>query len=116
MIGEARGEPLAAGVVGARLRVPLSGTPGPHWSGAFTASLTQNLAGHRHVGHLRLDHVVQGSELVLDGVEEGEAAALGACLQRAVDAANGACANDAPPEPANMSPQDADSIAGKVEI
>ena len=116
MNGDARGEPLARGVVGARVRVPLSGTPGPHWSKAFTAYLTQELIGHGHVGHLHLDNVVQGRELVLDGVEDGEAEALGACLSRAVDLANGACENDTAPEPANMSPQAADAIASKVEI
>jgi hypothetical protein len=116
MIGEVHGEPLAAGLVGARIRVPLTGTPGPHWSRAFASYLMQDLAGHSHIGHLHLNQAVQGRELVLDGVEDGEAAALGACLRRAVEAANGACVNDGAPEPANMSPQDAEAIAQRVQI
>ena len=116
MIGEVHGEPLAAGQVGARVRVPLTGTPGPHWSRAFTAYLMQDLAGHGHIGHLHLNHVVQGRDLVLDGVEESEAEALGACLHRAVDAANGACANDGAPDPPNMSPREAAAIAERVKI
>jgi hypothetical protein len=116
MMGDVRGEPLARGRVGARVRVALTGTPGPHWSRAFTAHLTRDLMGHGSVGHLQLAHVVQGRELVLDGVEDCEAAALGACLQRAVEAANGACANDRPPEPANMSPQEAEAIAHDVRV
>src|SRR5215213_7076244 len=91
LIGAVRGEPLAAGRVGARLRVPLTGTPGPHWSRAFSSYLAQDLTGHCAVGHLHLNDVVQGSELVLEGVEPGEAPALGECLERAVDAANRAC-------------------------
>ncbi len=116
MIGDVRGEPLAEGLVGARVRVPLTGTPGPHWSRAFTAYLMQDLAGHGNVGHLHLNHVVQGRDLVLDGVEDSEGAALGACLRRAVEAANGACENDGAPEPANMSLQEADAIAHRVQI
>ena len=116
MLGDVRGEPLGAGQVGARIRVPLTGTPGPHWSRAFTAYLMRELAGHGHIGHLQLNQVVQGRELVLDGVEADEAAALGSCLQRAVEAANGACENDGAPDPANMSQQEASAIAERVEI
>ena len=116
MIGDVRGEPLAAGLVGARVRVPLTGTPGPHWSRAFSAYLMRDLAGHGHIGHLHLDHVVQGGDLVLDGVEETEAPALGACLLRAVEAANGACENDGAPHPANMTVGEADAIARRVRV
>lgn len=116
MIGDVCGEPLAQGRVGARVRVPLTGTPGPHWSRAFTAHLTQDLMGHGSVGHLQLANVVQGRELVLDGVEDCEAAALGACLQRAVEAANGACASEPPPEPPNMSSREAAAIAHEVRV
>jgi hypothetical protein len=115
MTGGACGEPLAPGQVGARVRVPLTGTPSAEWSRAFTAHLTQHLTGHHHVGHLHLDHVVQGSDLVLDGVEDPEAGALGTCLHRAVEAANGACHDDRPSEPGNMSRQQADAIAHQVE-
>jgi hypothetical protein len=97
--GNARGEPL-------------SGTPSPRWSRALGAHLANELTGHPAVGHLQLDEVVQGSELVLEGVEEREAPALGDCLLRAVEAAN-ACVPDgeeaAPP--ANMPRTEADRIA-----
>jgi hypothetical protein len=116
LIGAVRGEPLAAGRVGARLRVPLTGTPGPHWSRAFSSYLAQDLTGHCAVGHLHLNDVVQGSELVLEGVEPGEAPALGECLERAVDAANRACANDGSAERLNMSPGEAEAIAHRVEF
>ena len=113
--GQARGEPLPEGRVGARVRVPLSGAPSPRWSRALTAHLANELTGHAAVGHLHLDEVVQGSDLVLEGVEEREAPVLGDCLQRAVVAAN-ACmqeATDAPP-PANMPVELAERIAVQV--
>jgi len=116
MTGDACGEPLASGQVGARIRVPLTGTPSAEWSRAFTAHLVRHLTGRHHIGHLHLDHVVQGRNLVLDGVEDREAGALGTCLHRAVEAANGACVEDRPSEPANMSRQEADAIAQRVEI
>ena len=111
--GAPRGEPLAAGRVGARVRVPLTGAPSPRWSRALGAQLANELTGHAAVGHLRLSEVVQGSDLVLEGVEEPEAPALGGCLQRAVAAANATVASD-PPEPANMPQQAADAIAVQV--
>src|SRR4051794_17396235 len=110
--GQVRGEPLPSGQVGARVVVPLSGTPGPRWSRVLTARLTKDLTGHRAVGHLHLDGVVRGGELVLDGVEDREAAALGRCLGRAVELANEACAGEASaPCDGNMSPQQAEAIA-----
>jgi len=116
MTGDACGEPLASGQVGARIRVPLTGTPSAEWSRAFTAHLVRHLTGRDHVGHLHLDHVVQGKDLVLEGVEGPEAAALGTCLDRAVEAANCACLDERPSEPGNMSRQEADAIAHQVEI
>jgi hypothetical protein len=110
--GNARGEPLSAGRVGARIRVPLSGAPSPRWSRTLSAHLANELTGHAAVGHLHLDEVVQGAELVLEGVEEREAPALGDCLIRAVEAAN-ACvreSGEAGP-PANMPRNEADRIA-----
>ena len=80
--GAPRGEPLAAGRVGARVRVPLSGPPSSRWSRALGGQLANELSGHTAVGHLRLGELVQGSDLVLEGVEECEATALGECLQR----------------------------------
>jgi hypothetical protein len=59
---------------------------------------------------------VQGRDLVLEGVEDCEADALGSCLRRAVDAANGACVEDRPCEPGNMSRPAADAIARQVAI
>jgi hypothetical protein len=116
LTGQVHGEPLAAGQVGARVRFGLTGTPGPRWSSVLTAHLAQDLTGHCAVGHLHLGDVVQGRELVLEGVEDREAAALGSCLQRAVEAANQACASDEAREPANMSQQEAEEIAQHVEL
>src|SRR3954451_23346716 len=107
--GAARGEPQSEGRVGARVRMPLSGAPSPRWSRALSAHLANELTGHPAVGHLQLDEAVQGAELVLEGVEEREAPALGSCLLRAVELAN-ACMpeeREAGP-PANMPPSEAD--------
>jgi hypothetical protein len=113
--GRGRGEPLPEGRVGARVRVPLSGAPSPRWSRALGAHLANELTGHAAVGHLQLDEVVQGTELVLEGVEEREAPALGDCLRRAVAAAN-ACVHDAAePQPRpNMPQPDAERIGVQV--
>jgi len=114
--GAPRGEPLAADRVGARVRVSLSGgAPSPRWSRALGAQLTNELSGHAAVGHLRLGEIVQGTELVLEGVEEREAPDLGACLARAVAAAN-ACVADDPSQPANMPQARAETIAAKVNL
>src|SRR3954454_15502489 len=95
IVGPASGEPLPVGHVGVRLRIPLSGAPSPRWSGDLKARLTAEFTGHRNVGHLVLNDVVQGHEIVLSGVEAGEAEALADVVQRAVEATNHACA-DAP--------------------
>ena len=115
LAGPARGEPLPAGRVGARVRVPLSGAPGAHWSKTLAAHLTTELLGHPAAGHQHVNDVVQGRDIVLDGGEEAEATTLGDCLRRAVDAANQACCHEAPPAPANMSPPEAEAIAGDVQ-
>jgi hypothetical protein len=112
--GTARGEPLPAGSVGARVRLPLSGAPSPRWSRALSAHLANALTGHAAVGHLHMDQLVQGSDLVLEGVEEREAPALGDCLRRAVEAANACLDDDATPPPTNMHRSLADRIATKV--
>ena len=111
--GTPRGEPLAAGRVGARVRVPLSGPPSARWSRALGGQLANELTGHTAVGHLRLGEIVQGSDLVLDGVEECEATALGECLQRAVAATNAAL-DPEPSRSANMPQTAADTIAMQV--
>ena len=90
------------------------GAPSPRWSRALGAQLTNELSGHAAVGHLRLGELVQGNDLVLEGVEEREAPDLGACLARAVAAAN-ACVADDPSQPANMPPARAEAIAAQVQ-
>jgi hypothetical protein len=114
--GPAHGEPLPAGRVGARVRVPLSGAPSPRWARALSAQLANALTGHAAVGHLRMDEIVQGSDLVLDGVEEAEAPELGACLERAVCAANDSTGADAAPSPTNMPREHAERIATDVHL
>ena len=99
--------------MGAGVRIPLTGPPSPRWSRALCAQLANELTGHPAVGHLRLDEVVQGSDLVLEGVEEREAPVLGECLERAVAAANACVATDPPPS-ANMPQAAADAIAVQV--
>src|SRR4051795_10225784 len=91
IVGEGRGEPLPAGRVGVRVRIPLSGCPSRRWSRDLSARLTNELVGHEAVGHLRLNDIVQGDQLVLEGVEAREAPALADALRRAVDATNRAC-------------------------
>ena len=113
--GAVHGEPLPSGRVGARVVVPLTGTPGPRWSRVLTAHLAQDLSGHRAVGHLHVSGIVQGRALVLEGVEPREAADLGRCLRRAVELANRACENDPAPCETNMSPDEARAIAQDVE-
>jgi hypothetical protein len=111
--GAPRGEPLAAGRVGARVRMPLTGAPSPRWSRALCARLANELIGRAAAGHLRLGEVVQGSELVLEGVEEPDARVLGDCLERAVAATNAAVGADPPPS-ANMPRAAAEAIAVQV--
>lgn len=96
IVGLASGEPLPEGHVGVRLRFPLSGTPSPRWSRDLTARLGVELTGRAAVGHLRLDQLVQGREIVLEGVESAEASHIAGAVERAVDAANNDCADDKP--------------------
>ena len=114
IVASAKGEALPAGRVGVRLRFPLSGTPSGRWSRDLSARLTTELTGRAHVGHLSLNDVVQGDEIVLDGVEAGETPNIAGALERAVDATNKACAttpDDAPP----ANPQaEAEAIARAV--
>ena len=97
IVSRARGEPLAAGSVGVRVRIQLSGYPSRGWMRDLGGCLTRELVGHPAIGHLRLNvnDIVQGNEIVLEGVEEREAPSLARALQRAVDAANHA-STDAP--------------------
>ena len=114
IVGPARGDPLPVGQVGVRLRIPLSGAPSPRWSRDLSARMTAEFTGHAHVGHLVLNDVVQGHEIVLDGVEAGEADALADAVERAVEATNRACA-DAPDDSIALKPrEEADAIARTV--
>jgi hypothetical protein len=113
IVGAAHGEPLPEGSVGVRVRVPLSGCPSHRWSHNLKARLTNELVGHPAVGHLHLDHIVQGDQIVLDGVEEREAPLLSQALQRAIDATNVACSADTSAR-ANVPQREAEAIAHKV--
>jgi len=114
IVGPATGEPLPVGKVGVRVRIPLSSAPSRRWSHDLSARLTVEFTGHANVGHLVLNDVVHGREIVLDGVEAGEAEALADAVQRAVDATNRACA-DAPDESTPLKPRhEADAIARTV--
>jgi hypothetical protein len=113
--GESRGEPLPTGRVGIRVRVPLSGSPSPRWSRDLSARLANELAGHPHVGHLRLNDVVQGNEIVLEGVERREAAGLAEALRRAIDATNRACPSGAQ-RGGNVAQDEADAVAQEIRV
>jgi hypothetical protein len=52
IVGLARGEPLAEGRIGVRVRLQLSGCPSRRWSHDLAARLSQELVGHGAVGHL----------------------------------------------------------------
>ncbi len=114
--GPARGAPLAAPQVGARVRVPLDSPPSSRWSRTLAAHLTAGLTGHSAVGHLHLDALVQGAEIVLEGVERAEAELLGPVLRRAIETANRVC--EAPEagacRPPNMATREAQQVARAV--
>jgi hypothetical protein len=112
---ESHGEPLAAGSVGVRVRVQLSGCPSARWSRALSANLYREFMGHAAVGHLRLDDIVRGDEIVLDGVEEREAPTLAATLRSAIDATNKNLTREAEPT-ANVAQNEADAIASQVDL
>ena len=112
-IVEVSGEPLSAGSVGVRVRVQLSGCPSRRWSRDVSARLASELVGHAAVGHLRLNELVQGDQIVLEGVEESEAPALAAALERAVNATNQVPAARAE-STANIAQEQADAIAEQI--
>jgi hypothetical protein len=115
IVGSTRGEPLPTGRVGVRLRFPLSGSPSARWSRDLSARLTVELTGHAAIGHLRLNEIIQGQEIVLDGVESGEAPNIAGAVKRAVDATNAACADTTGGDPREKAPSaEADAIADEV--
>ncbi len=117
--GPPRGEPLPAGRVGARVRIPLTGTPSPRWSRVMTARLGTSLVGHPAVGHLDLEGLVQGADIVLEGVEAAEANRIGPVLTGAIEAANrdSEHGEQAAKETArNMDQEEADAIAGLIHV
>ncbi len=105
-----RGEPLSAGRVGVRVRVRLSGCPSLRWSQALRARLAGELVGQRAVGHLRLNELVQGDELLLEGVEASAVEALASTLRLAIDDTNATHA-DGRVRPTNVAQEEADAIA-----
>jgi hypothetical protein len=76
--------------------------------------LYREFVGHAAVGHLRLDEIVQGDQIVLDGVEASEAPTLAGSLRRAVDATNRALVQGHEPA-AKVAQDEADAIARQVE-
>jgi len=117
IISQARGEPRSVGDVGVRLRVQLSGRPSRRWSRDLSARLTSELIAHPGVSHLRIDanELVQGDEIVLDGVEDRDAPTLGDALRRAVHATNHVEINPAGGRP-NVTQRAADSVASHVHL
>src|SRR3954464_4968470 len=113
IVGEAPAEPLPEGRVGVRVRIALSGYPSRRWSLDLSARLVNELVGHHSVGHLRLNEIVQGDQLVLEGVEEPEAPLLSAALERAIDATHAACRLGPGSRP-NHSQTEADTIAARM--
>lgn len=114
--GRAQGEPLPKDRIGACVRVPLDSAPSPRWSRAFGAHLATALTGHPAVGYLKLNNLVQGSVVVLEGVEPAEAEVLGPAIRDAIAAANRACVGDADPGPRNMPQCEADRVARTVDV
>jgi hypothetical protein len=115
IVGPAQGTPQSAGQTGACIRLPLDAAPSPRWSKAFAAHLATDLVGHASVGHLRLDTVVQGAEIVLEGVEPAEAEALGRVVRTAIDETNQAAPDDDGPKPPfSMPPAEAEGVARAV--
>ena len=117
IVSPARGEPRALGEVGVCIRVQLSGRPSRRWSRDMGARLTNELVGHPSAAHLRVnvDELVRGDEIVLDGVEDRDAAGLAGALQRAVDGANQVETGETDRAP-NVTQNEADAIAGQMPV
>jgi hypothetical protein len=117
IISRPRGEPRSLGDVGVRVRVQLSGRPSRRWARDFGAWLTKELVGHPGTAHLcvNVDELVQGDEIVLDGVEDREARGLADAVHRAIDGANRAEVDKTARRP-NVSQGEADVVASHVPI
>ena len=117
IIGQLRGEPRALGDVGVRVRVQLSGHPSRRWSRDLGAQLTQEFVGHPGTAHLRVNvnELVQGDEILLDGVEDRDTSALADSLWRAVEAANRANTDKARCVP-NVTQREADTVASHIPL
>lgn len=117
IISAPRGEARAIGDVGVCVRVQLSGCPSRRWSHDMGARLTTELLGHPGAVHLRVnvDELIQGDEIVLDGVEDRDAPGPAAALQRAVDAANRADSHEADRVP-NATQGEADAVASHMAV
>jgi hypothetical protein len=114
IVSDARGEPLP-GSVGVRVRIQLSGCPSGRWSRALRVNLSNELVGHAAVGHMRLNDIVQGDQIVLDGVEASEAPTLAGSLRRAVEATNRAEIGEQNPT-VNAEQEEADAVAHQVTL
>jgi hypothetical protein len=117
IISAPRGEPRSRGDVGVRVRLQLSGHPSRRWSRDLAARLTRELVGHPGVAHLRLnaDDLVQGDEVVLDGIEDREAPTLAEAIRRGVDAANRAHSDELTRAP-NVAQSEADAVADQIPL
>jgi hypothetical protein len=113
IVSDASGEPQVTGSVGVRVRIRLSGCPSRRWSHLLRSNLSKELIGHSSVGHIRLNGIVQGDEIVVEGVEASEAPTLAGSLQRAVEATNRAEIHE-DNAPGNMAQTDADAVAGQI--
>ena len=78
--------------------------------------MTTELTGQSAVGYLRLNDIVQGDHIVLEGVEEREASNLADALHRAVDATNNACADRVEQPNENMPRDTAAAIAQRIGV
>jgi hypothetical protein len=114
IVSDARGEPLPSSA-GVRLRIQLSGCPSGRWSRALRVNLSNELVGHAAVGHMRLNDLVQGDQIVLDGVEAREAPTLAGSLQRAVEATNRAEIGQQNPT-ARAEQEEADAVAHQITL
>ena len=117
IISPPRGEPRAVGNTGVCVRVQVSGYPSRRWSRDLGARLTSELVGHPSAAHLRVnvDDLVQGDEIVLDGIEDRDTAGLADALRRAVDAANHAVVEE-PDRAPNVTQGEADAVASHMSL